>query len=284
MLQLCVAAGLTLFEIGSIFSREGAGDQISDLESLCIDARDNCLERWDRLGSGDQSGSGGTTPSAPASPVSGPLSSALAGMSNSVLPAVEEVDSDDADSACMFKMSRQGGAASPCANLGDLSPFTPPALPERGGQGSGDDGSGVGDWVEMSPACSRFASVSPVPFQRPPPLSDVPPAPQSASGINVSAAPPGAFGQRGLMRARRNAWRTKHGGGAMPAYPPLVAASHPDHVQRVFSDLTEGQWRDFMQHIEHWVASELQKGTWKASAGAGPIAGSCPVAFNDRLR
>lgn len=279
MLQLCVAAGLNLFEIGSIFSREGAGDEISDLESLCIDARDNCLESGDGNRSGEQSGSGGTTPSAPGSPdVSGALSSALAGTSNSVLPAVEEVDSDDADSTCMFKMSRQGGAASPCAAFGELSPFTPPALPER----RGDD---LGDWLELSPACSRFASVSPVPFARPLLASKAPPAPQSASGVNIGNAPPGAYGQRGIMRARRNAWRTKHaGGGTLPAYPPLVAASHPDHVNRVFSDLTEGQWRDFMQHIEHWVASELQKGTWKASSGAGPIAGSCPVAFNDRLR
>jgi hypothetical protein len=260
---MCVAAGLTLFEIGSIFTRN-ENDRMSDLDRLCVDAHENCTCQPE--------GSQCTTPSTPSSPVSGPLSSALANVSNSMLPAVYEGDSDDDSSPIMFQFSKPG-EASPMGAVGEMSPFTPAMISLR------DD-----DSVELSPAIQSFdgphaEAMRPLQFMhRLGPSLGQPAAPQSTSGLHM-CMPHG--GQRSLARARRNAWRTKHGRGKLPAYPPLVPYTHPDQVIYVFSGLDDQQWQEFVHYIEHWVAMELHSGTWKRSTEA--VSNSCPC-FDGQLR
>jgi hypothetical protein len=310
---MCVAAGLTLFEIGSIFTRN-EDERMSDLDRLCVDAHENCT--WQP---GDD-GSVSTTPSTPTSSVSGPLSSALVNLSNNMLPAVHEAeDRDDGDSPpIMFAFSKPGEAVSPTGVVGELSPFTPAmmnlhddfgglltsfdilckrstgelsssaspntALRRSTGQLSADSNA-----IKHSPR-KQSADVGRSEFGQQPLF--VPPhrlegfeprrpaAPQSASGLNGGVRP---CGQRSLARARRNAWRTKHGQGKLPAYPPLVPYTHPDQVFYAFTGLDDSQWQHFMQYIEHWVAVELRAGTWKRSTEA-VVSNSCPVAFHGRLR
>ena len=306
---MCVAAGLTLFEIGSLFSRpenNGPGEP-SDLELICMDAREDAVLSPDEPGD-EPFSSGGTSPSAPASPTSAGLNT----FSMGALPAVKESsddDSDASDSGFMFNMG-------PSGNGGETSPCVDPVsrrerAPRRSGACDHDSCAGLFTPRGMSPTRQSVsdADVSPAPEHYPflhtrfasapfhtPYLgramdasregtaAQTPAPAQSASGVAVSQGP-ATFGRRGLPRSRRNAWRTKHGQrGNMAAYPPLLPGTHPDQVNYVFTDLTDAQWKVFLARVEDAVDEELLKNTWKAQRMNGPMAGSCPVAFNDRLR
>ena len=286
---MCVAAGLTLFEIGSLFTRPETGCKPSDLEVICIDAREEAMAApAHTVAHSTASSSGRTSPSAPASPTSGAFNTMSAG----ALPAVEECDSD-ADSGCIFNLS--GGGED--RDVHEASPLMFAMTPCDGGDGADADADagerphgGARRLARLSDH-TRFASfqfTTPVP-QLSRESSDghiAAPAPaQSASGVAVSQGP-ATWGRRGLPRARRNAWRSKHAGrnGVLGAYPPLLPGTHPDQVNYVFTDLTEAQWRVFLEFVEECVSEELANGTWKASRMTGPMAGSCPAAFNDRLR
>ena len=307
VLKLCVAAGLTLFEVGSIFTRpEGCPDRQvpSDLEALCMDAREEALA----ADSEHPSSSGNTSPSHCGSPVSFGFNVHSA----NTLPAVEECDSDE-DSGCLFNLSaggeyprsppRQSTAAADKASTAELSPLMFPMTPRDGEAGADGGGSGGehGDTAQLDltpvgteqpSGHTRFCSL---PFTTPAYLrrgnissdGDTTPTPapaQSASGVAMSQAP-ATWGCRGLPRARRNAWRSKHGAQRnMPAYPALLPGTHPDQVNYVFSDMSHAQWRVFVQKLEEYVQCELARGTWKAQRMTGCMAGSCPAAFTRHMQ
>jgi hypothetical protein len=282
---MCVAAGLTLFEVASMFTRPETSEFVrSDLEIILMDAHNDCTCLCDC----DPVDSGRTTPSLPSSPISGPLSAGLSAgftcSTSTVLPVVEECDTPHV-LPYVFDVSASGESASPCMEFSCNGPCMPALLTPQ----ATADGASMSCSPEehlFDPArLSSAARVAPQFFR---PLGDgncmTPAAAQSASGMAITMGP-ATWGQRGLQRSRRNGWRTKHGKqGNMAAYPPLVPGTHPDQVMYVFTGLTEAQWRDFMDRVEDAVGEELYKNTWKVSRMTGPLVGSCPVTFNDRLR
>lgn len=266
---MCVAAGLTLYEVGSIFTRsEGSACTASDLELLCIDAHEQAsVGDATAASAGDAALSCCTESNEP---------SHTGCLAASLLPA--ERVGDDCDAV-------------------DESVFDAPCNP-RGVSLSGDPLDASSSAGSRSLASSPIAGgmdatmigISSAPFQaRARPMQESPGADAYETPGSAMALAPlrdcATMCRRGLPRSRRSAWQYKRGGGCergAAAPPRLLAAAHPDSVHQVFSDLSHEQWQCFMAEVEEHVVEELALGTWRSGDSANPTAGSCPVAFTRR--
>jgi len=255
VLQLCAAAGLTLFEIGSLMTRpDSLGPAVpSDLEVMCMDAREEAL-----AAGSPQMHSGAAA--AFLSPRSAHGGSAAA--SALALPAWTEEEEEEG----VFELEGDGNSG--LANLSDDGSSarlgSPPSSFESPPAGLRRDGSLPGCFHTAPPRhCfleggRAAASASPA----------IPRYTSSFAGGDEAARATAKHSERRMWRHKRR---------VAYAYPPPISGDHPDLVNYVFSGLTPPQWRVFMAAVREWCEEELAAGTWRAATGHTAVAGSCPV-------
>lgn len=257
VLQICVAAGLTLHELGVMFTRpDTAGTVPSDFEVLCMDARDHTVT------------SGATTPVSapsldaspfcPSSPISGHLGAMFQMTSNGSLPPAEPFDPD---SALLMPAGARMSAVG--ADEGPHGVAVGPQLPQQ--TRSPSPVAHLFDPSRLSGSAINGAAMFATPAGVP---------------LNMAASlGPNNWHSLTAPRPMRSAWRSKHGGAPAKRGMP---GTHVAQVNYVFTDLSDEQWQAFMVCLERDVCEEARAGTWKISRTTGANAGSCPVAFTER--
>lgn len=315
VLQKAAAAGLSLFEIGSVLSRPlvGMEEEPSELEKICTLARDE-VERL-KAGGYDESESDSEDSECESGADEGldpfnqphtigtttPLASHLQeAISRTSTPRHEDLlftlEDEPTSNGFTTKHAMPGINTTPTSawpNGVDLLPKSRSALLMHAILGSDTSPDS-----QSSGSLQDFMGSSIVPGRLPYRLSDVPggsrlgmpfydsPSPELVRHVEPMAHSMGRMhtflkGKRnGNRRRRRRAVRQAY----QQVYPPPIEGAAPTQVNAVFSNITDEEWRTFMEAFSREVDEALCEERWvqdtrdtKAMRGAANMGTSAPT-------
>ena len=273
ILKMCAAAGLTLFEIGSMMTRtDSLGEQLpSDLEVMCIDARaeaDASVPQSSLLQPSCFSPVHSLTSGIALPPLVEEREEGIFQLEGEVSGILMPQRSSYRNTESFGRGVSEDGSS---ARLGSpSSPFDSPKYGAFGGPLNCRLGSLPG-WCTAPPPVRYHNKRSTTSYNARYPEDQISFAESATTPVNTRTYQKHAD--------RRKQWRTKqHARSSNRAmYPPHVSGEHPDLVNYVFRGLSEAQWGVFMAAVREWCEEELANQTWKQCVGNAAVAGSCPV-------
>lgn len=302
LLQRCAAAGLSLYEIGTVCSRPlvGLDEELSELEKVCTAARaaldttiissDNSGSESDDEASGDESDASGDVAAAGmgllALGADDPSAAAVLGPAAVEPPAARagsEAGSGQMDEQLLFNFEEERCGSPPRTKLHVLPSAAGRQQQRVGGGSLASDCSTTLSALAGMPLGPAGAAQSPVPSLflggYATPGGAVTDVDQVAKSLCPAGDMRGAFSSahHAVARRRRRSHSHVHR-RKVSKYPPPVRATSPDAVSSLFEGLDEEEWREFMELVGDGIDAALRCGAWRSTTRSSQkLAGmSCP--------